>query len=225
MNSELTVEQDEKTIGDFVEILKRRKVSLFVPAAVVFVVAVIVALAWPPAYRSTSTILIEEQEIPKEFVMASVTGYAEQRLQTINQRIMSTTRLLEVINRFNLYPEMKDRYTGRRDRGDHAEGHQVQDDQRGRGRPKNGTSHVGHDCLHSLVRRPAPRDGPAGRQRPRLALPGGEPQGPRGSRPAARRNFWRKRPRTLQENLEEDRSEDIGIQGEESQRAARAHAD
>ncbi|MGD0234644.1 MAG: Wzz/FepE/Etk N-terminal domain-containing protein [Syntrophorhabdales bacterium] len=104
------MEQDEKTIGDFVEILKRRKLSLVLPAVAVFIVALIVALTWPPVYRSTSTILIEDQEIPREFVIASVTGYAEQRLQTINQRIMSTSKLLEIINRFNPYPEMKSKY-------------------------------------------------------------------------------------------------------------------
>jgi succinoglycan biosynthesis transport protein ExoP len=101
------VEEDAKSIGDFVEILKRRKVSLVVPAMAVFVVALIVSLTWPSVYRSTSTILIEEQEIPREYVMGSITGYAEQRLQTINQRIMSTSKLLEVMNRFNLYAEMK----------------------------------------------------------------------------------------------------------------------
>lgn len=105
------MEQDVKTLGDFVEILKRRKISLIVPAAIVFIAAVVVAFAWPPVYRSTSTILIEEQEIPKDFVMATVTGFAEQRLQTINQRIMSTTRLLDIISRFNLYADMKDRLT------------------------------------------------------------------------------------------------------------------
>ena len=72
--------------------------------------SVIIAFAWPPTYRSTSTILIEEQEIPREYVMATVSSYAEQRLQTINQRIMSSTRLTEVINRFNLYADLKDRW-------------------------------------------------------------------------------------------------------------------
>ena len=105
------MEEDTKTIGDFVEILKRRKLSMAVPAVLVIIVASIVAFVWPPVYRSTSTILIEDQEIPREFVMASVTGYAEQRLQTINQRIMSTSKLLEIMNRFNLYLEMRKKYT------------------------------------------------------------------------------------------------------------------
>ena len=59
-----------------------------------------VALLLPPIYKSTATILIEEQEIPTDFVMTTVTSFAEQRIQQINQRIMSFTRLLEIIQRF-----------------------------------------------------------------------------------------------------------------------------
>ena len=58
---------------------------------------------------SHSTILIEDQEIPREFVATTVTSYAEQRLQSINQRVMSSTKLMEIINRFNLYQELKNK--------------------------------------------------------------------------------------------------------------------
>ena len=71
----------------------------------------VAAIVWPRTYRSTSTILIEEQEIPRDFVVTTVTGYADERLQSINQRIMSTTRLLEIINRFNLYADLRKRMT------------------------------------------------------------------------------------------------------------------
>ena len=96
---------------DYVKILKRRKWSLILPALLVFLTAVAVALALPSIYKSTSTILIEEQDIPADFVMATVTSYVEQRLQSINQRIMSYTRLSEIIQRFALYPELRDKRT------------------------------------------------------------------------------------------------------------------
>ena len=100
-------QQEIKTIGDVIAIVRRRKLSLMLPALVVFVLSAMVAFMWPPVYRSTSTILIEEQEIPREFVVGTITSFAEQRLQTINQRIMSTTRLLEVINQFKLYSDLR----------------------------------------------------------------------------------------------------------------------
>jgi succinoglycan biosynthesis transport protein ExoP len=104
------MDQDDKTLGDVISIVKRRKSYLIWPAVGVFLLSVIIAFAWPPTYRSTSTILIEEQEIPREYVMTTVSSYAEQRLQTINQRIMSSTRLTEIINRFNLYADLKNRW-------------------------------------------------------------------------------------------------------------------
>ncbi len=105
------MENDVKTLSDLMGIVKRRKWDIVVPAAVVFGLALIAAVAWPRAYRSSTTILIEEQEIPREYVAANITSFADQRLQMINQRIMSTTKLLELIGRFRLYPELKDRRT------------------------------------------------------------------------------------------------------------------
>jgi succinoglycan biosynthesis transport protein ExoP len=96
---------------DYGEVLKRRKWSLILPALIVFVISAMAAFYLPSIYRSTSTILIEEQEIPDDFVVATVTSYAEQRLQAINKRIMSSSRLLDIINRFNLYPDLKDKWT------------------------------------------------------------------------------------------------------------------
>lgn len=103
--------ENQKNFSDYTDVLKRRKLSLVLPALGVFLFTALVAFLIPPVYQSTSTILIEEQEIPRDFVISAVTSFAEQRLQTINQRIMSTSRLLEIINRFNLYPEYRDKWT------------------------------------------------------------------------------------------------------------------
>jgi polysaccharide chain length determinant protein (PEP-CTERM system associated) len=93
------------------KIAKRRKWSFLLPFILVVIVAAGVALLLPPKFRSSATILIEEQEIPADFVTSTVTSFAEQRLQQINQRIMSTTRLLEIIERFDLYKKMRDKRT------------------------------------------------------------------------------------------------------------------
>ena len=101
------MEDDVKTINDYLDILKRRKWALIIPACAMFFLALIVAFTLSPTYRSTATILIEEQELPIDFVRTTITGYAEQRLQSLNQRIMSSTKLLEIINRFNLYEQLR----------------------------------------------------------------------------------------------------------------------
>jgi polysaccharide chain length determinant protein (PEP-CTERM system associated) len=94
--------------GDYLKIAKLRRWSFIVPFLSVLAIAVLVALVLPPKYRSSATILIEEQEIPADFVTATVTSFAEQRLQQINQRIMSTTKLLEIVEKFDLYKKMRD---------------------------------------------------------------------------------------------------------------------
>lgn len=105
------MDQAPMSLKDYIGILKRRKLSLMLPFAVIFSIAAIIAVVLPPVYKSTSTILIEEQEIPADFVMATVTSFAEQRLQSIHQRIMSTSRLLDIIGRFKLYENLKGKLT------------------------------------------------------------------------------------------------------------------
>ncbi|HQJ09013.1 MAG TPA: Wzz/FepE/Etk N-terminal domain-containing protein, partial [Deltaproteobacteria bacterium] len=80
------------TPADLLAILKRRKWCLILPSAVILISMTVLALALPPIYKSTSTVLIEQQDIPADFVRATISTYAEQQLQIINQRIMSSTR-------------------------------------------------------------------------------------------------------------------------------------
>jgi polysaccharide chain length determinant protein (PEP-CTERM system associated) len=101
------MDQHNVGITDMLAIVTRRKWYVIAPFLAVFLIATTTAFLIPPKYRSTSTILIEDQEIPKEYVSANVTSYADQRLQSINQKIIGTTRLLEIINRFNLYADIK----------------------------------------------------------------------------------------------------------------------
>lgn len=98
-------------LKEFVNIAGRRKWSFAIPLFLVIIIATTFAVLMPAVYRSSATILIEEQEIPVNFVSATVTSFAEQRLQQIHQRIMSTTRLLEIIEQFDLYKKMREKNT------------------------------------------------------------------------------------------------------------------
>lgn len=98
-------------VEDIIGIITRRRRGFIISAFAVLLITGLLLSLWKPVYRATSTILIEEQEIPRDYVMATVTSYADERLQSINQRIMSGARLLEVINRFNLYADKRDKWT------------------------------------------------------------------------------------------------------------------
>jgi len=61
----------------------------------------------PDTYKATTTILVDPQKIPEKFVASTITVDLQQRLTTISQTVMSTTRLQEIIEQLNLYPEMR----------------------------------------------------------------------------------------------------------------------
>src|SRR5262249_19695739 len=46
---------------------------------------------------------------PPELVRSTVTSYADQRVQVISQRVMTTQTLLDIIRRYNLYPRQRSR--------------------------------------------------------------------------------------------------------------------
>jgi succinoglycan biosynthesis transport protein ExoP len=101
----------EKDVGYYLSILKRRKKYFIFLALGVLVVAILVAWLLPSIYESSSTILIEEQQIPPEFVKSTVTGFADQRIQSLTQQILSRVKLWEIIQQFNLYPELREKLT------------------------------------------------------------------------------------------------------------------
>jgi hypothetical protein len=102
---------EEVGIGQCITILKIRKKSLIISALSVLVVAILVAGLLPSIYESSSTILIEEQQIPQDFVRSTVTGFADQRIQSLTQQILSRVKLWEIINQFNLYPDLRQKLT------------------------------------------------------------------------------------------------------------------
>lgn len=86
---------------------RRRGVFLAV-VAVLVVASVALALLLPPTYRSSATILIEQQEIPQDLVRSAITSFADQRVQVISQRVMTTQNLLSLIERYRLYPDIRE---------------------------------------------------------------------------------------------------------------------
>lgn len=85
--------------------LRRRRWWFIGAAALILIASIALAFGLSPVYRSQSTILIEQQEIPQDMVRAAVTSFADQRIQTISQRVMTRSNLLDIMRKFALYPE------------------------------------------------------------------------------------------------------------------------
>ena len=105
------MEEQTLDFSDYISAFKRRRLSILIIAATVFIIGALAALLWPPTYRSSATILIKEQDIPPDLVRSTVTSFASQRIQTIAQRVMARSNLLDIIKKYNLYSDERKRLT------------------------------------------------------------------------------------------------------------------
>ena len=96
-----------KSLGDYLGVIRRHRGMALIVSLSALLVTAVITLAWPPVYRSTATILIEQQEIPPDLVRSTVSTYAAQRIQTINQRVMTRTNLTEIIKKYDLYAKKR----------------------------------------------------------------------------------------------------------------------
>ena len=69
--------------------------------------SILLAFLLPPTYQSQATILIEQQEIPQDLVRSTITSFADQRVQVISQRVMTSQNLLQIIERYDLYADIR----------------------------------------------------------------------------------------------------------------------
>jgi uncharacterized protein involved in exopolysaccharide biosynthesis len=101
----MALERTENTWSDYMGVLRRRwRISGAVAMLVAFGI-IYTAYALPAVYESSATILISTQRLPRDFVQTTIDSYAEQLLQTILANVLSSTKVAEMIDRFDLYPE------------------------------------------------------------------------------------------------------------------------
>jgi uncharacterized protein involved in exopolysaccharide biosynthesis len=97
------LEEDSKSLADYLNICKRRKKQMQLAAIIMLGITVLAALFWPPTYRATATILIEEQEIPEDLVRSTVTGFANQEIQVISQRVLTLNTIMDIVQKYQLW--------------------------------------------------------------------------------------------------------------------------
>jgi polysaccharide chain length determinant protein (PEP-CTERM system associated) len=88
---------------------KRRKWLAILVFIEVITVVVSVTLFLPGIYQSTATILVERHQVPEAFVQSTIATGIDFRLRAITQEVLSRSRLESLIDRFNLYPDLRQR--------------------------------------------------------------------------------------------------------------------
>jgi capsular polysaccharide biosynthesis protein len=73
----------------------------------VFASAATFAISLPDMYRSTATVLVEHPGTAEGVGKSLIAVEIETRLQMISQEVLSQTRLMALVDRFDLYPELR----------------------------------------------------------------------------------------------------------------------
>ena len=99
--------QSMASLQDYLAAFHRRRLLIIFTGGLLLCLSLAVATLWPATYKSTATILIEEQEVPSELVHSTITSFADQRIEIIKQQVMSRNSLWKVVEQYNLYSDMR----------------------------------------------------------------------------------------------------------------------
>jgi polysaccharide chain length determinant protein (PEP-CTERM system associated) len=95
---------------DVLQILRRRVWFVLVPFSVIAAATAVVVRKLPDRYTSKAVVLVVPQQVPADYVKPTTSTRLDEQLQTITQQLLSRTRLEQIIDELNLYPD--ERRTG-----------------------------------------------------------------------------------------------------------------
>ena len=81
----------------------KKKISILVLWLAITAVVFVIVKRMPTVYSSEALILVDSQKIPDNFVSSTVSTNLQDRIASISQQILSSTRLKRIIEDFNLY--------------------------------------------------------------------------------------------------------------------------
>jgi polysaccharide biosynthesis transport protein len=92
-------------LSDYLEIALRRKWCIILSALAMFMASSVVAYRLQNVYRAETVILVDSSQVPYNYVAPVVTTDIAARLTTLQQQILSPTRLKKLVESEGLYPE------------------------------------------------------------------------------------------------------------------------
>src|SRR5713226_8094967 len=97
----------ELTLEDYKAILGRRIWIILIPAVVLAISAYAVSLFLPSRYISETVVLVEAPRVPEMLVKSVSVGDVNERLSTMQEQILSRTRLQQLVKEFGLEQKEK----------------------------------------------------------------------------------------------------------------------
>ena len=110
-HSQAPVESDEIGLDPsyYLAILRKRIYYIIIPFVLVLAVGSTAAMLWPPTFLSEGKLLVESQQIPVDLVRPTVTAGSKERIQVIEQRVMTRDNLLAIMDKYQMFAERRDR--------------------------------------------------------------------------------------------------------------------
>ena len=103
----------ELTMDDYLAMLRRRLKVILIPALVAPLTGFLVSYALPPRYTSTSTVLVEGQKVPDNYVMPVITSDFAQRVQSLYEKVQSPSLLRPMVHQLGIVkPEEEGKVVG-----------------------------------------------------------------------------------------------------------------
>src|SRR6266436_1940045 len=91
------------TMQDYAAILRRNKRTFILLAILGPAVGYLLCFVLPKEYTSQTVVLVEQPAVPTSYVTDISTGDSKQRLTTLQEQILSRSRLEAIIDKFGLY--------------------------------------------------------------------------------------------------------------------------
>jgi polysaccharide biosynthesis transport protein len=94
------------TLSDLARAVWRRRVWFLVPLLLGLVAGIWALRVLPKTYRAVTTVLVEPQKVPADYVKPTIATSIEERLRTIEPQIKNRDNLARIIHEMDLYPEL-----------------------------------------------------------------------------------------------------------------------
>ena len=96
-------------VEDYIDIIRRHKGWIFGPFLLTLVASVVGVYLWPDTYVSQAEIKVTPQQVPQSMVPTAINQLMTDRINSMEQTILSRTVLTTIINTFGLYQRERSR--------------------------------------------------------------------------------------------------------------------
>ncbi len=99
----MSVEFRQRTTGEYVKILRRRKWLIILPVIAVFTAVSYVVYKLPDVYQSSTLIVVKPSTLPQSVVPMGTEDAMTRQLASITQTVTSRSQLEPLVEKFDLY--------------------------------------------------------------------------------------------------------------------------